>query len=270
MSFFLMKERIVVVRNMSDKEILRGQVMFQLTEGKTRQKDAAKRLAISVRQVKRLKRRYASDGIDGLISLRRGRASNRRIEPAVLAQAMTLIGSYYADFGPTLAAEKLSEQHAITLSVETVRQQMIAAGYWKPRRGGKISVHPMRCRRACFGEMIQIDGSPHDWFEGRSAPCTLLVFIDDASSKLMQLRFMPAETTLGYLRVLHDHILLHGLPVALYSDKHSIFRINAKGADPAAETQFSRACRELGIESIHAHSPLCKGACRASESDLAG
>ena len=163
---------------------------------------------------------------------------------------MALIGARYADFGPTLATEKLGGQHAIRLSVETVRQQMIAAGYWKPKRGATISVHPMRERRARFGEMIQIDGSPHDWFEGRGEYCTLLVFIDDATGQLTQLRFAPTETTLGYMRVLHDHILAHGVPVALYSDKHSIFRINAKEADPEAETQFSRAARELGIELV--------------------
>lgn len=117
----------------------------------------------------------------------------------------------------------------------------------------------MRERRARFGELIQIDGSPHDWFEGRGEYCTLLVFIDDATGRLTQLRFAPTETTLGYMRVLHDHILAHGVPVALYSDKHSIFRINAKEADPEAETQFSRAARELGIECIHAHSPQAKG-----------
>lgn len=117
----------------------------------------------------------------------------------------------------------------------------------------------MRERRARFGEMIQIDGSPHDWFEGRGEYCTLLVFIDDATGKLTQLRFMPAETTRGYMGMLHDHILAHGVPIALYSDKPSIFRINARGADPEAETQFSRAARELGIECIHAHSPQAKG-----------
>ena len=244
---------------MSQKEAKRAQVLDLLMADKISQIEAAQRMNLSVRQTFRLEKRYQAFGLTGLISKKRGRASNRRIQPAVLAQAMALIGAHYADFGPTLAAQKLSEQHAISLSVETVRQQMMAEGLWQPRKGSKISVHPMRCRRACFGEMIQIDGSPHDWFEGRGAPCTLLVFIDDASSKLMQLRFMPTETTLGYMRVLHDHILLHGLPVALYSDKHSIFRINAKGADPAAETQFSRACRELGIESIHAHSPQAKG-----------
>ena len=244
---------------MSQKEAGRAQVLDLLIADKISQIEAAKRMGISARQTYRLEKRYRVFGLTGLISKKRGRASNRRIEPGILAQAIALIGAHYTDFGPTLAAQKLDEQHAIRLSVETVRQQMIAVGYWKPKKGGKICNHPMRCRRACFGEMIQIDGSPHDWFEGRSAPCTLLVFIDDASSKLMQLRFMPTETTLGYMRVLHDHILLHGLPVALYSDKHSIFRINAKGADPAAETQFSRACRELGIESIHAHSPQAKG-----------
>jgi len=113
----------------------------------------------------------------------------------------------------------------------------------------------MRERRSRLGELIQIDGSPHDWFEGRSEACTLLVFIDDATGNLMQLRFTPTETTLGYMHVLHDHIAAHGVPAALYSDKHSIFRINAKEADPEAETQFSRAARELGIECIHANSP---------------
>ena len=117
----------------------------------------------------------------------------------------------------------------------------------------------MRERRACLGELIQIDGSPHDGFEGRGEYCTLRVFIDDASGNLMQLRFTPTETTLGCMHVLHDHITAHGLPAELYSDKHSIFRINAKDADTEAETQFSRAARELGIACIHANSPQAKG-----------
>ncbi len=135
---------------------------------------------------------------------------------------------------------------------------MIKAGYWHPKKGGTVRDHPMRERCARFGEMIQIDGSPHDWFEGRGEYCTLLVFIDNATGRLTQLGFAPTETALGYMSVLHDHILAHGVPVALYSDEHSIFRINAKEADPAAETQFSRAARELGIECIHAHSPQAK------------
>lgn len=173
---------------------------------------------------------------------------------------LALVDSIVTDWrGPTLACEKLVELHDLQVSIETTRQLMIGAGYWHPKKGGTICAHPMRERRARFGELIQIDGSPHDWFEGRGEYCTLLVFIDDATGRLTQLRFAPTETTLGYMRVLHDHILAHGVPVALYSDKHSIFRINAKEADPEAETQFSRAARELGIECIHAHSPQAKG-----------
>jgi transposase len=246
-------------KHMSQKEAKRGQVMELLTAGKIDQKEAGKRLAVSVRQVKRILRRYRTSGLPGLISKKRGRASNRRLDETIRVAAIKLIGEHYRDFGPTLAAEKLAERHDMHLSVESTRQIMIAAGYWKPRKGASICVHPMRERRARLGELVQIDGSPHDWFEGRADRCTLLVFIDDATGKLLQLRFEPTETTLGYMHALHDHIVAHGLPVALYSDKHSIFRINAKEADPEAETQFGRATRELGIECIHANSPQAKG-----------
>ena len=233
--------------------------MELLTAGKIDQKEAGKMLAVSVRQIKRILRRYRTLGLPGLISKKRGQVSNRRMDKTIRTTAITMIGEQYHDFGPTLAAEKLAELHDIHLSVETVRQIMIAAGYWKPKKGAAICVHPMRERRARLGELVQIDGSPHDWFEGRADRCTLLVFIDDATGKLLQLRFEPTETTLGYMHTLHDHIVAHGLPVALYSDKHSIFRINAKGADPESETQFGRATRELGIECIHANSPQAKG-----------
>ena len=170
-----------------------------------------------------------------------------------------MIGEHYHDFGPTLATEKLAERHDIHLSVETVLQIMIAAGYWKPKKGATICAHPMRERRARLGELVQIDGSPHDWIDDRADRCTLLVFIDDATGNLLQLRFTPTETTLGYMHALHDHIVAHGLPASLYNDKHSIFRINANGADPESETQFGWATRELGIECIHANSPQAKG-----------
>ena len=244
---------------MHQKEVKRAQILDLLKVGSISQQEASKRIGISTRQVRRLAKRYQLEGLDGLISKKRGLASNRRLDATLRTSAMAHIGAHYQDFGPTFACEKLAEQHQIKLSVESTRQLMITAGYWKPRKGSKVSVHPMRERRRRLGELIQIDGSPHDWFEGRSAPCTLLVFIDDATGRLTQLRFMPTETTLGYMHVLHDHILAHGVPIALYSDKHSIFRINAKEADPEAETQFSRAARELGIECIHAHSPQAKG-----------
>lgn len=233
--------------------------MAQLLEGKLDQGGVAQRLAITVRQVKRLKRRYTDDGIAGLISKKRGRPSNHRTPERLLTQAISLIGAYYADFGPTLATEKLAEQHAIKLSVETVRKHMIAAGYWKPKRGRTICAHPMRDRRSRRGELIQIDGSPHDWFEGRAARCCLLVFIDDATSELMELQFVETETTLGYMAALERHIHRHGLPAALYSDRHSIFRVNAVEAPSDAQTQFARALAQLGIEGIQANSPQAKG-----------
>lgn len=244
---------------MSQKEVKKAQVLELLKDKKISQEEAAKRLDITTRQVRRLSKRYQAAGMDGLISRKRGSASNRRLDDTIRTTAISLIGTHYRDFGPTLACEKLVELHDLQVSIETTRQLMIGAGYWRPKKGGTICAHPMRERRARFGELIQIDGSPHDWFEGRGEYCTLLVFIDDATGRLTQLRFAPTETTLGYMRVLHDHILTHGVPVALYSDKHSIFRINAKEADPEAETQFSRAARELEIECIHAHSPQAKG-----------
>jgi transposase len=250
---FMMEQR------MSQKEWTRAQILDSLKEGKISQQDAAHRMGVSARHVRRMVKRYQLEGPPGLISKRLGKTSNRRLSTPTRTEAIELIGTNYRDFGPTLAHEKLIELHGLHLSVESTRQLMIEAGYWRPKKGATVCAHPMRARRARFGEMIQIDGSPHDWFEGRSEKCTLIVFIDDATGRLTQLRFMPTETTLGYMSVLHAHIQQHGVPVALYSDKHSIFRINAKEADPEAETQFSRAARELGIESIHAHSPQAKG-----------
>jgi len=259
MSPFVIRRGALLVHQMSDKEILRSQVLEQVMQGRLKQSEAALRLGVSVRQVKRLKQRYAADGVTGLISQRRGRPSNRRICPEVIAQAMQLIGRHYADFGPTLACEKLEEQHGIHLSVETIRQQMVAAGYWKPKRGRQCVAHPLRDRRPRRGELIQIDGSPHDWFEGRAAYCCLLVFIDDATSELMDLQFVKAETTLDYMAALARYIHRHGVPIALYSDRHNIFRINLPNVSNDAQTQFSRALGQLHIEGIQAHSPQAKG-----------
>jgi len=244
---------------MSQQEVQRAQVLDLRHAQQITRQQAAQRLGISPRQVRRIAKRYAADGLVGLINRQRGKVSNRKLACATRTTAISLIAAHYPDFGPTLACEKLAERHDLHLSIETTRQLMMSAGMWKPKRGHALVTHPMRVRRARFGEMIQIDGSPHDWFEGRSAPCTLIVFIDDATSRLTQLCFMPSETTLGYMAVLYDHIQAYGVPVSLYSDKHSVFRINAKDVDADAETPFGRAARELGIESIHAHSPQAKG-----------
>lgn len=246
---------------MTAKDVLRSQVMAQVLEGKLDQASAAGRLGISVRQVKRLKRRMLDEGTEGLLSRKRGKPSNRRTPAHVLEKAMALVSMHYADFGPTLACEKLEEVHEITLSVETVRQAMLRAGLWKARRGAGARTHAMRERRARRGELIQIDGSPHDWFEGRAPRCCLLVFIDDATSELMALRFVDAETALGYMALLEEHVLAHGLPAAIYSDRHSIFQVNRGDYKDVshAQTQFARALEQLGIEGIQANSPQAKG-----------
>ncbi|WP_313032506.1 ISNCY family transposase [Massilia alkalitolerans] len=246
---------------MTAKDVLRSQVMAQVKEGKLDQASAASRLGISVRQVKRLKRRLQDEGTQGLLSKKRGRPSNRRTAPDILAKAVALIGERYADFGPTLACEKLQELHEIKLSVETVRQAMLGAGLWKARRGAAVRTHAIRERRARRGELIQIDGSPHDWFEGRAPRCCLLVFIDDATSELMALRFVDTETTLGYMGLLEQYVLEHGLPAAIYSDRHSIFQVNRGDRQDVShtQTQFARALEQLGIEGIQANSPQAKG-----------
>ena len=195
---------------MSQKEAKRGQVMEQLLAGKIDQQEAGKMLAVSVRQIKRIVRRYRISGLLGLINKQRGRVSNRRVDETIKTTTIKLIGEHYRDFGPTLAAEKLAELHGIQLSIESTHQLMIGAGYGRTRRGGTGCAHPMRERRARFGELIQIDGRLHDWFEGRGEYCTLLVLIDDATGRLTQQRFTSTKITLGTIRVRHDHIRTHG------------------------------------------------------------
>ena len=166
---------------MSNREITRIEIMQRLKEKRLTQKEAAGMLGISTRQVKRLWRAYRKKGAAGLVSKRRGKPSNNRLDAGVAQQALDLIKEKYEDFGPTLAHEKLTEVHQLQLSRESVRRIMIEEGVWKPKRAKQPSAHQMRERRACFGELVQIDGSDHDWFEGRGAKCTLLVYIDDAS-----------------------------------------------------------------------------------------
>lgn len=135
---------------------------------------AAQRLGMSRRQIERLVDRYLVEGPSGLVSRNRGRASNHQLAPGLAEHAVALIRERYADFGPTLAAEKLRECHGVVLSKETVRSLMTSAGLWIPRRQRAPQIHQPRNRRACLGELIQIDGSDHAWFEDRAPACTLL------------------------------------------------------------------------------------------------
>ena len=222
------------------------------------QVEAASQLHLSVRQVKRLVRAYRIEGIQGLASKHRGKPANNAIDTAVRSQALDLMQTRYADFGVTLAHEKLTEEHGMRFSVETMRQWMIAEGLWQPKRRRSAKVHQRRPRRPRFGELIQIDGSPHDWFEGRGARCTLIVFIDDATSQLTALRFAPVESTKATMETLREHLARLGRPVSIYSDKHSIFRVNRSGQEGNA-TQFTRVLKTLDIAPIHANTPQAKG-----------
>jgi hypothetical protein len=245
---------------MSQSELSRLEVLQQIDEHRLTQRAAALRLSLSTRQLRRLFKAFRALGASALISKRRGRASNHQLPEATRSQAIELIHSRYPDFGPTLAHEKLTEEHGLKLSVETVRQLMIAQGLWPARPLKQSALHQIRERRACYGELIQIDGSPHDWFEGRAPKCTLLVFIDDATSRLMQLLFAPAETTFNYFAAVRRYLLSHGKPVAFYSDKFGVFRVNIREAQTGTGlTQFGRAMQELEIKLIHAHSPQAKG-----------
>jgi hypothetical protein len=242
------------------KEIGRLEVLEEVASRRITQVEAARRLGLSRRQVIRLSQQLKQLGALGLVSKRRGQASNNRLCDVLKAQVIELIKKHYPDFGQTLAHEKLTEQHQLMLSVESCRRLMIEAGIWKGKKRKVTQIHQMRRRRPCVGELIQIDGSPHDWFEGRAPKCTLLVFIDDASGRLMTLHFEPEESTNGYMTATKQYVLTHGIPVAYYSDRHGIFRVNIKEARTGTgETQFSRALRELGISLINANSSQAKG-----------
>jgi len=245
---------------MSAKEIKRTEMMSQLAEKQITQRMASEHLGISVRQVKRLWRSYRKQGAEGLINKSRGKPSHNQIREEVKKQVLDLVLERYRDFGPTLATEKLAELHGIKISDESVRKIMIAEGLWKHRRKRKLRVFQMRERRACFGELVQIDGSDYDWFEGRGPRCTLLVFVDDATGKLVELWFVPHESFFGYCEASRHYFERYGLPGAFYSDKHGIFHLNnPKTVSGDGLTDFGRAMKELGIEIICANTPQAKG-----------
>lgn len=246
---------------MSKRELTRLEVMQRLKDKRLTQKEAAQILGLSTRQVKRLWQAYQEKGAAGLVSARRGKPSNNRLETEIAQKALDLIKARYVDFGPTLAHEKLTEVHKLSLSRESVRRIMITEGIWKPKRAKRPSIHQMRERRACFGELIQIDGSDHAWFEERGPKCTLLVFIDDATGQLMELWFVPDETFFAYCEATRHYVERYGKPVALYSDKHGIFRVNQPRplGLSTGSTQFGRAMQELDIQILCANSPQAKG-----------
>jgi transposase len=245
---------------MAMRELDRLKAVQAVVQGELKPWRAARRLGLSTRQVRRLAKRYRAEGPAGLVSRRRGRPSNHRLPEAVAERALALLHERYADFGPTLACEKLREVHGLELAKETVRKLMCAVGLWIPRAQRPAKVYQPRARRDCLGELIQIDGSEHRWFEGRGPMCTALVFVDDATSRLMQLLFTNAETTFGYFEAMRTYLQRYGKPLAFYSDKASIFRVNHKNATAGdGHTQFARALYELNIDTWCANTSQAKG-----------
>jgi hypothetical protein len=250
-------EKIVT---MSMSELDRLKVFEQIKAKRLTKTEAAKRLGLCREQVHRLYKKYCTEGASGLISKRRGQPSNNRKSDLVKDAILKIIREQYHDFGPTFAHEKLTEEHGFNISDETVRKLMIKAGIWKGKRRKHPKVHQMRVRRPARGELIQIDGSPHAWFEDRRDSCCLLVLIDDATSQIMGLRFVENECLQGYFDVVRDYLKRCGRPLALYSDRHTIFHVPEREAlRGTGETQFGRAMRSLDIDVIPANSPQAKG-----------
>lgn len=183
-----------LLRHVASTQIIRDSVSRQIT-----QEQAADRIGLSIRQVKRLVQRYRVEGPQGLVSRHRGRRPNNAFTPDFRNLVISLIRDKYPDFGPTFACEKLREIHGLALSAETLRKWMVEEGLWRERRRKIVRIYQRRQRRLCYGELIQIDGSPHDWFEGRGPRCTLIVFIDDATSALLHKR--PALTWKRYVNI---------------------------------------------------------------------
>jgi transposase len=242
---------------MSQRERDLLKIMAPVLQGQRTQAEAARLADLSVRHVRRLVRKLKDGGDVALVHGLRGRPSNRRLKPELRQRVLATYRERFPDFGPTFACEKLAEL-GLVVSPDTLRHWLIAEGLWQRRRQREPH-RSRRPRRACFGELVQIDASVHDWLEGRGEEVVLVSMIDDATSHVLA-RFYPAGTVEAHLDLVGRWLRLHGRPKAVYSDRHSIFEPQDKGkALPDAETQFGRALRELDIELIRAHSPQAKG-----------
>ncbi len=245
---------------MSHKELTRLEILQRIEERRLSQAQAAKVLGMTDRQMRRLVRRYRDDGPEGLISKKRGTPGNHRRPQAFREHVLAIVRERYADFGPTLAREKLLERHGLLVPCETLRGWMKDAGIWLPRAARRRQVQQPRARREYFGELIQLDGSDHRWFEGRGPACTVLTYVDDATSRLQLLRFVEGESTFDYMLATKQYIERYGKPVAFYSDRHTVFHNNKRsGVGGTGMTQYGRALHELGIDIMCANTPAAKG-----------
>jgi hypothetical protein len=240
---------------MSQQERDRLKVMAPVMSGERTQREAARLLKLCVRQVRRLQRRLEAGGDAAIIHGLRGRPSNRRQDERLRCRVVEACRGVLATLGPTMASEKLAEL-GLAVPKETLRRWLLQETLWQPSRH-RDKHRSRRERRPCFGELVQADGSEHDWLERRGPRMTLIVLIDDATSKA-HARFHPAETTEAYMDVLGRWLRKHGRPVALYTDHDSVFVDNTPGCQ-AAPTQLGRALEDLDIGWIGAGSPQAKG-----------
>src|SRR6516165_2993015 len=244
-----------ILMSQRERDVLK--VMHAVLRDERTQAEAARLLDLSARQIRRLQRKLDAGGDAALVHGLRGRPSNHQSDPAFRRRVPAAYRRGYADFGPTLASEKLAEE-GLAVGPQTLRRWLIAEGLWQQRR--RRNPHRRRRpRRACLGELVQMDASVHDWLEGRGEEMVLISMIDDATNRTLA-RFYPGGTVEAHLDLLGRWLRRWGRPLAVYTDRHSIFEPQDKGqALPDGETQFGRALRELGIELIRAHSPQAKG-----------
>lgn len=248
------EDRIMV----RQKELKRLHVIRKVIEGTLTQRDAADLISLTERQIRRIVKRIRQEGDEGIRHNSRGRPSKRKLP--FKERIVQLYRSTYPDFGPTLFTEKLTEREGITVSRETVRTWLMEAGEWKTHRRRKAH-RQWRERKDCYGEMLQMDGSHHDWFEGRGPRCVLMAYSDDATGSVYG-RFYEYEGTIPAMDSFKRYSTKHGLPMRVYLDKHTTYKSWARRDDfQEAEpvSQFGRALAELGVKMLHAHSPQAKG-----------
>src|ERR1700687_4485049 len=243
-----------IAMSQRERDVLK--VIQSVLEAKRSQAEAARLLGMTARHIRRLQKRLEKEGDEALVHGLRGRPSNRRIEEETHARIVKAYRQSYPDFGPTFASEKLALQ-GLKVSPETLRRWLLTEGLWERKR--KRDVHrSRRPRRSCFGELIQMDTSLHDWLEGRGEAMVLVGMIDDASNRI-DAGFYEGETVEAYMDMVERWLRRQGRPLAFYTDKDSVFQWQSKGRALAGLTQFGRALEELDIELILAHSPQAKG-----------
>ena len=256
------REGILMIR---PDELKRYQLITRVFDKNINQQEAAELLGLSDRQVRRIVKRVMVEGERGVIHRLRGIKGTRRIPDSIRSRILELYRERYNGFGPTLASEKLLELDHLRVSDETLRLWLAADGLWQVDKRRNRKKRSWRARKDKFGQMVQMDGSHHDWLEGRGPKLVLMGYIDDATGSIY-CRFFDYEGTLPAMGGLKGYIELNGIPGQVYLDKHSTYRVNRKYRytdwpfrDEEELTQFERSCRQLGIEVIHAHSPQAKG-----------